>query len=53
MKKYSKFIAAAIAAAGVVASSGLLPEGVSDWVNCIIAAVGAAAVYFVPNETTE
>ena len=50
MKKYSKFIAAALAAAGVIATSGLLTGQAQLWVNTIIAAVGAAAVYFVENE---
>lgn len=49
MGKYAKFIVAAIAAAGVVASSGLLPEHVAVWVNVAIAAVSAALVYLVPN----
>ena len=51
MQKYSKFIAAALAALGVVASSGLLDGQAALIVNTIIAAVGAAMVYLVPNET--
>ena len=50
MKRYAKFIAAALAFAGVVASSGLLSGAAQAWVNCIIAAVGAALVYLIPNE---
>jgi hypothetical protein len=51
VKKYSKFIAAALAAAGVVASSGLLNGQAELILNTVIAAIGAAAVYLVPNET--
>lgn len=47
--KYAKFYAAAMAAAGVVASSGLL-HGTSELVlNTALAAVGAALVLLVPN----
>ena len=49
MQKYSKFIAAALAALGVVASSGLLDGQAELIVNTLIAAVGAAMVYLVPN----
>ena len=49
MKQYSKFIAAALAALGVVASSGLLDGQAELIVNTLIAAVGAAMVYLVPN----
>lgn len=52
MKKYSKFIAAALAAAGVVASSGLLNGQAELLLNTLIAATGAALVYLVPNEGT-
>jgi hypothetical protein len=49
MSRYSKFIAAVLAAAGVFASSGLL-DGTAELVlNTIIAAVGAAMVLLVPN----
>lgn len=49
MAKYSKFISALLAAAGVFASSGLL-SGTSETVlNTVIAAVGAALVYLLPN----
>jgi hypothetical protein len=49
MARYSKFIAAVLAFAGVVASSGLLDGQAQAWTNCIIAAVGAALVYLIPN----
>jgi hypothetical protein len=49
MDRYRKFIAAALAAAGVVASSGLLAGTAELVLNTIIAAVGAAAVLIVPN----
>lgn len=49
MAQYRKFIAAALAFAGVVAASGLLHGQVQAWVDCVIAAVGAALVYLVPN----
>lgn len=50
MKEYSKFVAAVLAAAGVVASSGLLDGQAELVLNTVIAAVGAAMVYLVPNE---
>lgn len=49
MKKYAKFIAALLATAGVVASSGLLDGQAELILNTCIAAVGAAAVVLVPN----
>lgn len=49
MKKYAKFVVAVLAAAGVVASSGLLDGQAEMWVNTGVAAVGAALVYLVPN----
>lgn len=49
MKKYAKFIAAVLAAAGVVASSGLLHGQAELVLNTVIAAAGAAAVILVPN----
>ena len=49
VQKYSKFIAAALAALGVVASTGLLDGQAELIVNTLIAAVGAAMVYLVPN----
>lgn len=49
MSKYAKFITALLAAAGVFASSGLL-DGTAELVlNTVIAAVGAALVYLMPN----
>lgn len=49
MSKYAKFYAAALAAAAVVASSGLLNGTAELVLNTIIAAVGAALVLLVPN----
>lgn len=49
MARYPKFVVALIAAAGVVASSGLLPDNVAVWVNVGIAALSAALVYLLPN----
>ena len=49
MSEYRKFIAAALAAAGVVASSGLLHGTAELVLNTVIAAVGAAVVLLVPN----
>ena len=53
MKQYAKFIAALLAAAGVIASSGLLHGTAELVLNTVIAAVGAALVYLVPNATAE
>jgi hypothetical protein len=49
MSKYAKFITALLAAAGVFASSGLLNGTAELVLNTVIAAVGAALVYLVPN----
>lgn len=49
MAKYSKFITALLAAAGVFASSGLLTGTAQLVLTTVIAAVGAALVYLVPN----
>lgn len=49
MGKYSKFIAALLAAAGVFASSGLLSGTAELVLSTSIAAVGAALVLLVPN----
>lgn len=49
MSKYRKAIAAALAAAGVFASSGLLHGTAEVVLNTVIAAAGAALVYLVPN----
>ena len=49
MSKYAKFYAAAVAAAGVVASSGLLHGTAELVLNTVIAAVGAALVGLLPN----
>jgi Na+-transporting NADH:ubiquinone oxidoreductase subunit NqrB len=51
MKQYAKGIAALLAAAGVVASSGLLHGTAELILNTVIAAAGAALVYLVPNAT--
>lgn len=50
MSRYRKAIAAALAAAGVIVSSGLLHGTAELALNTAIAAVGAAMVVFVPNE---
>lgn len=52
MSKYRKFIAAALAAAGVIVSSGLLHGTAELVLNTLIAAVGAALVVLLPNEPT-
>jgi hypothetical protein len=49
MSRYTKFITAALAFVGVVLSSGLLTGTVQEWVSCIVAALGAALVYLLPN----
>jgi hypothetical protein len=49
MDRYRKFIAAALAAAGVFASSGLLHGTAELVLSTSIAAVGAALVLLVPN----
>lgn len=49
MSKYRKFIAAALAAAGVFASSGLLHGTAELILSTTIAAAGAALVLLVPN----
>lgn len=49
MKRYAKLIAALLAGAGVVASSGLLHGTAELVLNTAIAAAGAALVYLVPN----
>ena len=49
MSRYSKFIAALLAAAGVFASSGLLTGTAELVLNTLIAAAGAALVLLVPN----
>lgn len=49
MSKYRKFIAAALAAAGVFGSSGLFHGTAELVLTTTIAAVGAALVYLVPN----
>lgn len=52
LSHYSKAIAAALAFVGVILSSGLLTGSAQAWASAIVAAVGAALVYFVPNEQT-
>jgi hypothetical protein len=49
MSKYAKFITAVLAAAGVFATSGLLNGTAELVLNTLIAAVGAALVYLLPN----
>jgi hypothetical protein len=53
MSKYRKAIAAGLAAAGVVASSGLLHGTAELVLNTLIAAAGAALVLVLPNEEAE
>lgn len=53
MAKYSKFITALLAAAGVFATSGLLNGTAELVLNTIIAAAGAALVYLLPNQADE
>lgn len=53
MKQYAKFIAALLAAAGVIVSSGLLHGTAELILNTAIAAAGAALVYLAPNATAE
>jgi hypothetical protein len=50
MSRYTKFITAALAFVGVVLSSGLLTGTVQEWVSCVVAAIGAALVYLLPND---
>ena len=50
MKRYAKFITAAVAFVGVLVSSGLLDGQAQAWASTIIAALGAAGVYVVPND---
>lgn len=49
MAGYAKFVGTALAAAGVVASSGLLAGRGELTLNMVIAAAGAAWVVLVPN----
>ena len=53
MKQYAKFIAALLAAAGVIAASGLLHGTAELVLNTAVSAAGAALVYLIPNTTTE
>lgn len=53
MAKYSKFITALLAAAGVFATSGLLNGTAELVLNTLIAAAGAALVYLLPNQADE
>lgn len=50
MSRYRKGMAAALAALGVIASSGLLHGTAEAIVNVAVAAIGAAAVTLIPNE---
>ena len=49
MSRYTKAISALLAFAGVLISSGVLDGDVAKWANAIIAGVGAAFVYLLPN----
>ena len=50
MNRYRKFITADVAALGVILSSGLLHGTAETVLNVLLAAVGAALVYLVPND---
>ena len=52
MQKYTKFITAALAFAGVLVSSGLLDGDAQAWATAIVSGVGAALVYLLPNKDT-
>ena len=49
MSRYAKFISAALAALGVIVSTGVLDGDAQKWAASIVSALGAALVYFVPN----
>ena len=49
MSRYSKFIAALLAFAGVIVSAGVLEGDAQKWAAAIVSGLGAAAVYFVTN----
>jgi hypothetical protein len=49
MQAYSKFIAAFLAFAGVIVSSGLLDGAAQAWASTVLAGIGAALVYLLPN----
>lgn len=53
MARYRKFVAAFLAFAGVIVSAGLLDGQAQAWASTIVSALGAAAVYLVPNEPTD
>lgn len=53
MQKYTKFITAALAFVGVILASGLLDGAVQAWVSTIVAGIGAALVYILPNAVPE
>jgi len=47
-----KFLAAASAAVAVIVADGLVDGTAEKWTTGIVAALGAALVYFVPNKDT-
>ena len=49
MSRYAKFISAALAALGVIVSAGVLDGDAQEWASSIVAALGAALVYLIPN----
>lgn len=49
MEKYAKFIMALFAFAGVLVSAGVLEGRAQAWASAIVAGIGAALVYLVPN----
>jgi len=53
MSRYAKFISAALAALGVIVSAGVLDGDAQEWASSIVAALGAALVYLIPNVAPE
>jgi len=49
MSRYAKTIAAVLAFLGVIVSAGVLDGDAQNWAAAIVSALGAAAVYAVPN----
>jgi len=49
MSRYSKFVVAFLAFAGVIVAQGVLHGVYQEWATAIVAGLGAALVYIVPN----
>jgi len=49
LSRYSKTVAAVLAFLGVIVSAGVLDGDAQKWVAAVVSALGAAAVYVVPN----